>query len=92
MCKQYGVEILISGYMRILAGDAFLARRVDRVVAYGRRGTTDIYELVATQGTARPEQVYLNNVTVIQLSVATFIDQNLGICSQTDHKLKTNLC
>ena len=78
MCKQYGVEILISGYMRILAGDAFLARRVDRVVAYGRRGTTDIYELVATQGTARPKQVDLNlkHVVVIHLSAVTFIDQN----------------
>jgi adenylate cyclase len=57
MCKQYGVEVLISGRMRRLAGDAFLARRIDRVVAYGRRGATDIYELVATQGTARPDQV-----------------------------------
>jgi adenylate cyclase len=57
MCKQYGVEILISGYMRALAGEAFLARRVDRVVAYGRSSTTDIYELVAMQGTALPEQV-----------------------------------
>ncbi len=58
MCKQYGVEILISGCMRTLAGDAFLARHVDRVVAYGRSGTTDIYELVATQDTALPEQVF----------------------------------
>ncbi len=57
MCKQYGVEILISGRMRELAGEAFIARRVDRVVAYGRRGATDIYELVATQGTALLEQV-----------------------------------
>ena len=57
MCKQYRVDILISGSMRTLAGEAFLTRRVDRVVAYGRGGTTDIYELVATQGTALPEQV-----------------------------------
>ena len=57
MCKQYGVEILISGRMRQLAGEAFIARRVDRVVAYGRRGATDIYELVSTQGTALLEQV-----------------------------------
>jgi adenylate cyclase len=57
MCKQYGVEILISGRMRQLAGEAFIARRVDRVVAYGRRGATDIYELVATQGTALLQQV-----------------------------------
>ena len=57
MCKQYGVEILISGRMRLLAGDTFLARRIDRVVAYGRRAATDIYELIGTQGTALPEQV-----------------------------------
>ncbi len=69
MCKQYGVEILISGRMRDsveLAGEAFIARRVDRVVAYGRSGATDIYELVATQGTALLEQVFpLPSVRVI---------------------------
>ena len=43
--------------MRLLAGDTFLARRIDRVVAYGRRAATDIYELIGTQGTALPEQV-----------------------------------
>jgi hypothetical protein len=68
MCKQYGVEILISGRMRELAGEAFIARRVDRVVAYGRRGATDIYELVATQGTALLEQVFPLPSAVISLS------------------------
>ena len=58
MCKQYGVEILVSGRMRHLAGNNFLARRIDRVVAYGRNAATDIYELVATEGTALPQQVF----------------------------------
>lgn len=55
MCKQYGVEILISGemYKRVEAG--FLARPLDRVVAMGKKSATDIYELVASRAGASPE-------------------------------------
>lgn len=54
MCKQYGVDILISGetYRRVQAD--FLARPVDRVVAVGKSNPTDIYELVAKRASATP--------------------------------------
>ena len=55
MCKQYGVDILVSGetYRRVQAD--FLARPVDRVVAVGKSTATDIYELVSERSTATPQ-------------------------------------
>ena len=39
--KHYGASILISGQLHDAVADAFLARPVDRVVAYGRRAATE---------------------------------------------------
>ena len=47
MCKQYGVEVLISGAMYRRVEGAFLAQPLDRVVAAGKSQAADIYELVA---------------------------------------------
>ena len=47
MCKQYGVEVLISGAMYRRVEGAFLALPLDRVVAAGKSQAADIYELVA---------------------------------------------
>jgi adenylate cyclase len=44
--KIYGVEIVIGEDTRIAAGDAIIARRLDRVSLYGRTGGLAIYELL----------------------------------------------
>jgi adenylate cyclase len=56
MCKQYGVEILISGQMRARLGDRFLVRPLDRVVAVGKTVASDVFELVAAADGAGPGQ------------------------------------
>lgn len=45
--KRYGTEILIGEDTRAAAGDAILARRLDRVAVYGRMQGIDVYELLA---------------------------------------------
>ena len=40
--KYYGASILISGQLRDAVGDTFLARPVDRIVAYGRQAPTEV--------------------------------------------------
>eukprot|EP01136_Pigoraptor_vietnamica_P026475 Opistho-1_new@81586 len=56
MAKQYGVNILVSGAVVEAAGTKFLFRVVDRVVAVGKTAATDIFELVANEEDATPQQ------------------------------------
>ena len=56
MCKQYGIEVLISGHMHARVEGRFLARPLDRVVAAGKTRATDIYELVAERAGATERQ------------------------------------
>ena len=44
--KNYGVGVIIGEDTRIAAGDAIIARRLDRVVVYGRMEDLAIYELL----------------------------------------------
>ena len=55
--KRYGTEILIAEATRAAAGDAIIARRLDRIAVYGRAGGTVIYELLGIEGEAMPEWV-----------------------------------
>ena len=55
MCKQYGVDILISGEMYKRVEADFLARPIDRVVAVGKTLATDIFELVGERAGTPPE-------------------------------------
>ena len=58
--KIYGVEIVIGEDTRIAAGDAIIARRLDRVSLYGRAGDLTINELLGMaehSGAEAPEWV-----------------------------------
>ncbi|MFC3133397.1 adenylate/guanylate cyclase domain-containing protein [Microbaculum marinum] len=55
--KLYGTAILIGERTRELAGEAIVARRLDKVAVYGRAGGTAIYELLgmAEEGADMPQ-------------------------------------
>ncbi len=48
--KYYGTHILASGALWTQAGEGFEWRRVDQAVVFGRRETTDLYELLGLKG------------------------------------------
>ncbi len=60
--KEYGTEIIIGEETRRLAGERIQARELDRLMVYGRRGGTAIYELldIGEPGAAPPEWVVLH--------------------------------
>lgn len=45
LCKQYGVEVLVSGSVRDACNDDFRFRHVDRVAVKGKTRPVDVYEL-----------------------------------------------
>jgi adenylate cyclase len=49
--KRYGTDILIGDATFEEAGDAIVARRVDKVAVYGRRGGIAVYELLGVTET-----------------------------------------
>jgi adenylate cyclase len=53
--KIYGVEIVIGEDTRIAAGDAIIARRLERVFVYGRTEGLAIYELLGMAESAGAE-------------------------------------
>src|SRR5208283_2611290 len=61
--KFYGTRILISDATLRSAGDAVLARVVDRVTVKGKGAAIAIHELLAMRESASPEQVGLAEVS-----------------------------
>jgi adenylate cyclase len=59
LCKQYGVDVLVSEAVRTRAAREFAFRAVDRVAVRGRAGGLLVYELLGRQeeSIARLEQV-----------------------------------
>jgi adenylate cyclase len=52
LCKQYGVDVLVSEAVRARAADEFAFRVVDRVAVKGRAGGVLVYELLGRRGEA----------------------------------------
>jgi class 3 adenylate cyclase len=53
--KRYGTRILVSEVTRAQAGDAILAREIDRVRVLGRSQPVQLFEPLAPAGEASPE-------------------------------------
>jgi adenylate cyclase len=47
LCKQYGVQVLVSQAVVDAAADELVFRHVDRVVVRGKTEAVDVFELVA---------------------------------------------
>ena len=52
--KEYGTAIMLSEATRVLVGDAFVVRELDRIRVVGKRVPTGIYELIAPAGAPLP--------------------------------------
>jgi adenylate cyclase len=49
LCKQYGVQVLVSEAVVRATGDEFVFRRIDRVTVKGKTEAVDVYELIGTR-------------------------------------------
>lgn len=55
--KVYGTQIIASHEVQEKTGDAFEWRHLDRISVAGRRGQTNIFELLGVRGNLSPEQL-----------------------------------
>jgi adenylate cyclase len=50
LCKQYGVDAIVSQAVVEAAGSGFVFRRLDHVAVRGRREPVVVYELLGLRG------------------------------------------
>jgi adenylate cyclase len=60
--KVYGTQVLASGEVRERAGAAFEWRHLDRAALAGRKGATEIYELLGVKGDVNEERLHRRDV------------------------------
>ncbi len=74
--KVYGTQVLASGEVRERAGAEFEWRHVDRAAAAGRKGATEIYELLGAKGEVDAER--LRGRDVYEKALALYFARAFG--------------